>query len=520
MKNYGVLVLLGMLVWLSSCENDAITDASPINLIPATAEMVFAINPQQMLDKGDFKAFQQKEFYQEMVEEIAPDDPVIASILKDPAEAGIDLTQHMFMAIDYSETDGDDSLFAGWYLALADVEKFETLLNAVEFDITPAANFQYIQPTNKAVLGWNENFAVFGFGADDDLAPEQINALLATDGPTLAQNANIQKWLAKDFDMAHWLRGTAITAEMQAELLTDFVLDRDQLANSYIHTSALFKNGEVTGKSDFYLDRGIKADLDLLFKNKVKTDFTTIFPSDSIVGMLTAGFSVQGANQLLIEKYSKGIADQGLRAFGIKIEDLIKALDGDVAQAAYQFDNDFHILAGLKIGDQSALDTIITKLIKADLLVKEGNHRYTLNEEHANYIHEKMADSTRIDTIIEMRPNAYILIDNDILLVSNTTDLLDIIEGGDYPTKGAIHDRINTLSKDHIFSAYFPINEMMKFERKSTENWPIEIMEAKANRKSIDAVLKFKDEDVNSLKQILQFMDAERAKASGKQKKI
>lgn len=515
-----MLWVIGFGLFFSSCQNEPISSNDPIQLIPSNVEMVFAISPQQLLDKGGFDDLQKRDFYKEMIEDINADDPMVAAILKDPAEAGIDLNEHIYISADYDDSMTEDSISAMLYMSIADPDKFEAALNAIELKIQPASqDLNFVHAKRGPVLGWNDQFAIIGLADFEEVTPEMVQEMLLVSEETLADQKNIKKWLANDFDLSHWLRGTAVSGALKAGMLGDLVVGREQLENSFIHSFLTFENGEIMAKSDFYLDRQIKADLDLLFKNKVKTDFAAIFPSENLMAMMTAGLSIKGANQLLIEKYSKGLADEGLDQFGLTVEELSNAIDGDVAIGAYDDADEEQLLVGLKVADQEAFQGILEKMLKAELITKTSDNRYEVSQDF-NVEVDQEKDSVTIEGNMKVETIGHFIVQDDLIFVSNRTDLLDLIEKGDYATSGDVLDRMAVLSKDNIFSTVLPFEMMFGFNKDKFEDFPGEWMEIRADRHTIELNVEFKDKSQNALKQMFDYAENERAKKDGTQKKI
>ncbi len=512
-----IILYLGMaaLFAFTSCQQDPVDDANALQLIPDEVEMIFAIHPNILLEKGDFNSFKEATFYQDFIEEVRKENQVIAKVFEDPEQSGIDLDQPILIAADYNtEVEDDNEVYIGFFMHLADPGKLEKNINSTDAEVIPVSqSYKYFNPSEEAIVGWDEEFAVALVGETDRISPEFVNEILKGDLPRIAANANVRKWINTDFDMGQWVRGTAISRDldMDTEVIAKLLTDWEALKNSYLHNYIYFEDGTIEAKSNFFIDKQLTNDLDLLFKNRVRTDFASYFHTDQLLGYMTAAFSPKGINQFLIEKYSKGFANQGLQSLDVEVDDIVAALDGDIAFASYQGarKNEFKLLFGAKIDDRKAFDKLLESALKNEYLEKVSDDHYKMIELFS--YRKGGTDSTQRSNI--SIGGDHLLIKDDIVFLSNELAFLEQIEQGTVNTdQDKLMKQMVDLSRDNIFAGALSAGN---FNRPFFNEDAIEMVDEitiNANRKEATAQFKFKKQEENSLKQLIQILQKSKEK--------
>ena len=508
-KSY-LFLLIVCVIGFTACQPDAVNDANAFHLIPEEVETIFAIRPQVMMEKGDFDSFKEAPIFQDFLKDIKDENQTVASVFEDPKKSGIDLNQPALIAFGMDEG-GKRPSFVGCYLHLVDEKKFEAIINSTEAEVLPAAqSFKYFSPEKEAVIGWNEDFAVIAFIEGEQVSPELVTELLNPSKKTISSNANARKWINTDFDMGHWMRGTMLATQFLSEFegLNEFLVDEEALHNSYVHSFAHFDQGAINANSKFFIESKLTNDLDLLFKDKVKTKFADYFPSEDLLGFMTASFSPKGINQFLIEKYSKGFANQGLQSFNIKMDDIVNALDGDIALANYEGpDKNIRqkLLFAAKIDDNDALENILSQTLEDGLIEKVAEDHYKVIELFSYRKGGQDADKSNNFAL----GGEQLLIKDNILFLTNEQSFIEAIQNGTTTSdKSLMVEKMVTLSKENIFAAALHIDHFLalfpRSEKEAFQN--VESTTLNANRQEAKAQLKFKDQTTNSLKQIIQMM--------------
>ena len=497
----GFFVILSILLVSACQQDDELSSNNPAYLLPENLSTVFIVKPQQLMEKADFEAVKDFGFYAMMLEDASNENEAIAEILEDPASSGIDLSQNFYISIEQEKEQGINN-FGSFVFALSDAEQFEKRVKQIDPEISQATSGgnQYYHPKGNSIIAWNENYGIIGVSKNEIDIKGKVEAYFTTEkNASILSNTSFKKCLSGDYDVANWLRGTIINENEAQKMLTSLLLDEETLENSAIHNFLNFEDGKIRVHSDFYVDKKLTVDLNTLFKNKVKTDFSKIIPAENQVFLLAVALEPRGINQLLIEKYSQGITNQGLDKFGIKTDELLKAFQGDVAISIYHdgknIEEDPQPLAVAKIEDEKTINSIFDKLIEEKVLEKKSNNVYIAKNIQTS-INPK--DSSEVVTISD---GGKIILKDGFLFVAENAELLDQIENGNYQTGGAINKKVQSLVEDNIAGCYGE-NVWANLDSGPFRFVPITSIEAFANRKNAEGLLEMKDKNSNSLKQL------------------
>jgi len=499
-----LLAVLFVAFSIMACQKDAPPAEDSLAYIPKEVAMVSAINPQQLMDKADFAALKQTEGFQNMVAEAKSSNPVLAKVMMNPEQSGVDLSKNIYMAMEPTE---DFGRFGVVTLSLSDADAFAALLEDIEMEVeaTPASQqYNMAFPNNNSAMAWNEEVVIIGYADKPTDLRAQLEKYLNSDTKeSAAQNKKLRQALNKEYDVLNWFSSDFLlsndVAKGGATLLN---YDEEDLKGNYIEHYLTFDKGEVT--SEAYLDfKGqIANDLSMLFRDNVKTDFTQLAPAGDPLFLLSTAFNINGLNQLLVEKYSKGIAEKELKQYDLSSKELLDALHGDIMLAAYpsgQEDKEAALLFMARIEEATAIQKLIDAGVKEEKVeaLEDGSYRLV------NHEHEMIGDSVVITD--EKTYPAYFLMKDGMFYLSSEQQLITKAQSGDTGMSGGIAQKGNELLKQHIFTALGNPNSLEDFK---DEINGVESVEASANRKGTKLKLKMENKSENSLKVIIEQMQA------------
>ena len=489
----------------TACQREAPVPDDSLQFLPASTAMVTALRPRQMMDKADFKAIQQSEGYQEMIEEARNTNPVLAKVLEQPESSGVDLEKNIYFSAELQE---GKKPFVTISFSIADAQAFEALLKSVDMEAQPASDkgYQFITPSHNSTLAWNEEAAIIGITEDGADVEAAIKRYLETEPEqSIAQNKNLRQALNQDFDVANWLSSDFLLDSDLAKGSTALLnYEEDDLRGNYIQHFLTFDKGLVKSEANLYFKNQIANDISMLFRDKVKTDFVKLAPAGEPLFFMTTAFDMDGVNQLLVEKYSKGLAEGGLQEYGISTNTLIKALKGDIMLTAYAPEQESEkpgLVFAARIGDQEALQSLITLAVKENKVEQLSENRYQFLE----WKKEMKDDSTYAETKVHIE--GQLLLHDGLLYMASQPALLDKVENGQTGLTGPIAAQAKELSGKNIFTALGDIGALEEMGNESNEdNMAIESIEATAQRKGTELTLKMKDKSANSLKILIDMM--------------
>lgn len=467
--------------------------------------MVTAIRTKQLMDKADFKSIQQSEGYREMTEEARAKNPVLAKVLEEPESSGIDLEKNIYLSAEVKE---GKKPFITVSFSIADAQAFEALLESVDVEAQPAADngYRFFSSSGNSALAWNEKVAIIGIAEDNTDAEATLKRILET-GPeqSIAQNKNLRKALVKDFDIANWISSDfLLESEMAKNSGALMNYKQEDLRGNYVQHFLTFDKGMIKSEADLYFKSQVANDLGMLFRDKVKTDFVRLAPEGEPLFFLSTAFDMDGINQLLVEKYSKGLAEGGLKEYGISTNTLIKALKGDIMLAAYaslEKDKGPELVFAAPVGDKEALQSIIDAAAGENRIEKLSDSRYRFLE----WKKEMKGDSTYAET--KVRVDGQFLIKDNILYIASHPALLDKVESGQTGLSGPVAEQAKTLAGNNIFTLLGDIAAIDAMGKGHGEGFKaVESIEATAQRKGAELILRMKDESANSLKVLIDMM--------------
>lgn len=484
--------LLALLIFLASCQSEHEYKKDALKYIPDDINSLMIIDMPDLLAKADYDALIQLPVYKRFILQAADENPTIAKVLEDPRKSGLDVSQHFYFAMQQdflSQRSRGDKGYLAFVAAVEDQEALEQNMSALDIQFVPASqNFGYSKVEDIHIV-WNDEVLIMGAGPRESAWKRDLEAFLnTTPKNSIARNRNLQKSLDKDFDIANWSRIDAMLQVDDENLFTTLLgIDQNDLTDNYINSYLHFRKGEIEGESYFDLKRGLTNDLQLLFKEEVKTKFGKFMPGENLMGMMAAAIDLKGINQLLIEKHVKGAGMQKLEEFGLSFEDFVRAFSGEIAVALYATpDDEAAPLVVLPIEKKKRFETLLNFALDKGILVDLGNSRYAL--EARSY------DDGMLQRV------------GDMLYVSNSRYLLDKVASERYDRGGQTIENMANLMPGNIFSAYFSRTGLKQADR-SLGDVPFQELKIVANRKKMAFIMKMKDGDSNALWQFFDEMN-------------
>lgn len=496
--------LLFVLVF-TACQQEAPIPDDSLQYLPESTAMVTAIRARQLMDKADFGSVRQSEGYRQMAEEARAANPVLAKVLEQPESSGVDLGKNIYFSAEMRE---DQKPFTVISFSLADAGAFEALLESVEAEPQPAADngYRFFSPSHNSTLAWNEKVALIGIAEDGTDVEAAIKGYLeARPERSVARNKNLRRALAKEFDVATWLSSDfLLSSGMAKNAGTLLNYKQEDLRGNYIQHFLTFDQGMARSEVDFYFKSQVANDLSMLFRDKVKTDFVQRAPEGEPLFFMSTAFDMDGINQLLVEKYSKGLAEGGLQEYGISTSTLMKALKGDIMLAAYPSGDEGGepaLVFAARIGDEAALQSLIDLAVQENKVAPAGKNRYRFLE----WKKEMKGDTAYAEA--KVRIDGQFLIRDGLLYIAGDPALLDKVESGRTGLRGPAAEQAKALSANNIFTFLGDIAAIEALGGKQKEGIDeIKSVEATAWREGAELVLKMKDGSANSLKTLIDIM--------------
>lgn len=486
-KSY-LLPLLALVLLGTACQTDNAEKTSALRYIPDDINSLLIIDMPDLMQKADFEEIKELDFYKKFLLSAANEKPSIARILEDPAASGLNIDEHFYLAMKMKSTSGAPD-FAAFVAPVQDKDALEQTLSALDIQFVPASqNFGY-SDLQRGHMVWNDEVIVMGVGSEEGLLHDKIESFLNTTPKNgLYRNKNLQKSLKRDFDMAHWLRLDPFLEGLNNELFSAVAgLSQDDLTDNYLNSFVHFNAGEMEGETFFQIKRGVTNDLQLFFKEKVKTNFGKHMPGEGLGVMMTAAMDLKGINQILIEKHVKGLGIQRLEEYRLSFEDFVRAFSGEVAIGAYsRGSGEAFPLVVLPVEKEKRFNTLLDFALDKGIISAEGKGRYILQDDNGR---RGFSNSP-----------GYLLYKNDMLYLSDQSEILDEIASGNFKRGGTTIERMSELMANNIFSLFGDIEWLSQVDDDFAD-LPFADFESKTNRNKASFILRMNDHRMNSLKQ-------------------
>jgi hypothetical protein len=495
----GLLLLLFTATLFTACQKELPPAEDSLTYIPEDAAMVTAIRLQQLMDKADFESLKKTEGFQSMLDEAAEENTTLAKVLADPAASGIDLDKNMYVSVELSDS---EPIMTVASFSIADPAKLEQTLEALEVEAVPASNdFKYYDSPGKASMAWNDEVLLLGMVDESISVKDRLLRYLETPADaSVANNSNLREQLEGDFDILNWMSSDFILRsrnwQMSGNLLN---YDKEELSGQYVAHALTFEKGVIENQVMLDLSGRLKNDLGMFFRDEVTTDFISAAPAGTPAFLLTAAFDINGVNQLLVEKYSKGFAEETLNQFGLSANELLKAFSGDIMLAGYEAPKGAALFAAA-VEDEAPLRTLIDKAYEDGKLEKVNDNRYRF----LRWEREAEGDSSYVKTSVQM--DGEVLLHEGLFFITNESALLDQVEAGETGLAGGLAQQSAKAMGKHIFTAFGNPAMMSAFD---FEVEKVQEIEASANRDGVQVRIEMDNKEQNSLRYLIELMSKE-----------
>ncbi len=470
--------------------------------IPENASTVTAFRIPQLMVKADFENFQKLPVYQELIKEANRKNAALGKIVEDPNQSGIDLSQNIYAFTQLADNNPED-VFNGVLIPIQNVDAFVAMLEQMDLPETEnVAGVNFVKITRKSGLVWNESLAIIGMtNRYNSNLPQNLATMITAEGPAISKDKNLQKSLANNADIVAWASSNALASYKDAQLMiVGLGFDPDVLKDNFIQGHLNFEKGEVEGLSQFLLNGILTQDLDLLFKDEVMTDFTPYVPGENLGMVFSAALDFKGLNQVLSERpQTKGFLNYNLKEYGLTIDDIAKALGGDILLAYYDQQNN-QANEGLfvsNIDDSGIFENFLEVGQDFQWIEKQKDNFYTINTKGLRALNLFDPGKVRFKG-----KQAYLLLAHDMLFVSADTELLATIETGGFKKSAQMPKDFRQQIGQNIFSALVDFKHFGSLE-KEMQSLPLQNLEINAQRASSSFNLKMENQEDNSLRSLL-----------------
>lgn len=485
-----------LILGLTSCQQDPVPTDS-LTYIPEHAASVSSFNLQQLMDKADYPTLVKTPGFQKFVEDVEENNTTLAAILTNPTKSGVNLEENI-----YFSTLLDDSAEAlvVFSVSLSDTAAFGEMIRSTKVQALPASqSFNMASTQDHGAIAWNSEVALLAVSQNEAGVEERLKAFLGSAGDhSVAKNPSLRKHLQGDHDLMNWFSSDFILKSDRFKAggaLLNY--DETDLSGQHIVHTMNFEDGYISSNVALDLQGQINNDLSMLFKDEVQTDFAELAPAGAPIFMLTAAFDITGLNQLLIEKYTKGMAEESLSAFGLDVEGLIDELDGDIMLAAY---DELSFVFAAKLKDEDRLLNSLNEAAEEGSLNRLSDRRFQFIKFKKSMPADANGEKQSIDI------DGQVLIQDQLIYIASKPELLKQVESGDTGIEGDVGAVMGSVMMDQIFTAMGTPDAFSKWDEDLEK---IENLRAGATRDGIELRADFTEKSQNSLRYLIEQLQKE-----------
>jgi len=293
-------------------------------------------------------------------------DQQMMALLRDPAQAGIDINQDIFVAQNDKVTKLDSASFITILVHLADSGKFGALVHkgtdirtyrlphgsalgkgkmSVAYD-NKLAVFTIITPDKSAAdagkksLNDNKVAPAPSFNTTLFAAKRSIASLMGFPRSIYTTDAAFMTGFSDDADFHMWMpQGSGLatlvkTMGKKNQGMSDALTNRPNNSQRHLLTAFRFDAGKIVMRSTMVLEADSLAFIKKLNSRPLNTDLIARLPGKDLLGMVNLHLDLSVLTDLLDMYKLRSKADSGLSSLGFTVADIPKAFKGDFLLAA------------------------------------------------------------------------------------------------------------------------------------------------------------------------------------------
>ena len=506
-KKIASFSLITILIICFSCQNESEKGAdNALEAIPLNSTIVTAFDLPTLMEKANFEAIKKMDFYRFFMEKAEEESDILATVLANPENAGIDLTKNAYVSIELNP-DNPEEIYTGIIFNLVSPEDFSNFANSFrEVQTGQRAGYQYADLNEATQLAWNDRIGVLALGEGIYETEEVVNSFFAPNTETsLANNKNLTTLLSKNHDVTTWLTSNALAQNKNAKFVLSLAkIKPEALDDNFIHGHVDFEAGKVNTQLNYFFQDALIEDVNLLFKENVKTNFAPYVSGENLNIYLSAALDFAGLHTALSKRPQvKMFADFALKGYGLSIDKLKSALDGDFVFATYtgNINNRPEGLFAIKLNNQAQFEAFLAIAEENDLVTKTGNGRYII----APSLHKMVANILPIE--LGSAFDNQLMLHNGIAFISGSIDRLDKIEDNTIKSTKQLPTNINEMVQTNPLALFIDFNSLKRVGMLNTES--LNLLEFVGNKKGANLEVAMQKEGINSLQAIFEAINEE-----------
>lgn len=491
-----IIIALVLLLFKTCSKTNS--SKSGIFIIPDDIAFVAALDLPQFLKKSQVQELSESDIMSQYLSDASSQNSVFTDIVKNPLESGIDFRQNTFYALDYDEKNRKQH-FAGLVMSLKNSGDFENIVREhYSNKIKSGKGFQYVLIDKITIIGWSNDFVIFGSSDMFIGLKEKMEKFFVTDqSSSILNNEKFIAAIESGKDLSFWLSTTPFLNDK--ELLRSYGaadIPSEILKDNYITGYIDFGKGEMDGKIMFDFKEEMNEVFANYFNEKMETDFSKYLPKNNAGFVLTSTLNFPGIyNYKLGGREIQNAVDRLLIKKGITTQQMFRTFGGDVFLASYRSNlkEKASLVVGIKYFNRPLLEEFIELGVQSEYLIKESDDVFKWTS--------TSQDSSSFNITF---PDGYprlLIVDDILLFVTDLNYYYRILDGG-YKRNEMMDKSIREQLKSNMVAGVFDMDIMT-----NTQNINEDIFEKckfSFDKEKLEFELTFKHKEVYALKTLIE----------------
>lgn len=496
------IIVLLIILLLRNCSGDSTTERAEdfkINQaflsIPPEATFIAVFNTFKILQGVGFNELRGSQEYIDQLRAYYNQNPPFARVFSDPKGVGIDVQKKsvFYLAVG---TDADE-VYTNTIFSLADLKAFEeSILKSNKGKYKDNGNFKYLKIDPTSSVGWNDKFVSF-ISTDPSYDKMKIFDRCFTDSKTKYFD-NHNKFndyiLGSKADFAFWGDFTSYSKNQLHATGDPGKISSLLLKGNVIYGDATFEKGKIDANVKFEFNSFLDAAQDKIFKNGYDTKVLALMPEKVPSMLLNTSLNIEGILSVILKDIDLKVeARNSLASYGLTLDDLTKALDGDMLIAGYPSidKGKSSTVFAVKIKDHVHFDVLLQIWQDLGEIEMEDANLYRINKGVPPFFPIAATYSDKLQRLYVKGDYAYVSLDN--IMIEHIASGQESMEF----TKDLLIDKNEA---DILFSGY--IDNRIDEVNKITKEYSIREVKFNYENKSLALNFQFENSEINPLRQI------------------
>ena len=304
-----------LFIALFSCQLNAQT-TDLVKYLPESATMIMDIDGASLSQKLSWKELMAMSMFDSLLKKAAPGT---RKMIAEPSETGINFRDHLFLVIDFNETDEENTgSHIAFYGKVQDEAKLSALLNkaAIKEIIKKTSGENKMFIGKDFVFGWNKSVFVLHSGTalmkqgmpvkishtKKELARLEkrcIELLTPKVKNIYSTNKHFANLMAEKADMRIWTETAKMNSLGKGKNPFAMFGMSSQYQGKYKTAIVNFENGKIISKGYTYYSDDIMPSIQKMYAEKLNTELIKKLPSGNLMGLFAMSFDPDAINDVL-----------------------------------------------------------------------------------------------------------------------------------------------------------------------------------------------------------------------------